>query len=40
MSDWNKTVEVVDGTTVNLVKLMQEEGIDLDVLSGDTDSSK
>ncbi len=40
MSDWNKTVEVVEGTSVNLVELMQEEGINLDLLSGDADSSR
>lgn len=40
MSDWNKTVEVVEGTSVNLVELMQEEGINLDILSGDTNSSQ
>lgn len=35
MSGWNKTITVVDDTTVNLVELMREEGVDLAVLLGE-----
>ena len=36
MSGWNKTIEIADGATVNLVELMQEEGVDLDLLLSNT----
>lgn len=31
-SDWHRAIEIVEGAQVNLVELLQEEGVDLDTL--------